>query len=200
MIIKVCGLTKRTPLKELATLPIHWGGLIFVETSPRYVGDGKPFKLPANLKRVGVFRDRLPSHIQHISAEWKLDYVQLHGHETPDVVEELHECGCRVVKAISVRSAKDLKRAARFQDADYLLFDTLGGGTGIKFDWGLLNAYEGETPFLLAGGIGPDDAERVAAVQHPRLAGFDLNSRFESAPGSKDIALLYKFLHHELPR
>ena len=200
MIIKVCGLTKKTPLRELAPLPIDWGGLIFVESSPRYIGHKKPFELPAGIKRVGVFRDQFPSRVQTISAAWKLDFVQLHGRETPDQVEELRECGCRVIKTISVKSERDLRKASKYDEADYLLFDRGAGGTGEKFDWGLLGAYEGEVPFLLAGGIGPDDAERVAAVEHPRLAGFDLNSRFETAPGVKDPALLYQFLHHELPR
>lgn len=200
MIMKVCGLTPRTPLKQLAKLPLHWGGLIFVKTSKRYVGEEEPFPLPANLKRVGVFRDQLPAHVERIAEQWRLDFVQLHGAETPDAVEELHEHGRRVIKAVSVRSEKDLVKAARYRDADYLLFDTPGGGSGKQFDWGLLRAYEGDVPFLLAGGIGPADAARVAALRHPRLAGFDLNSRFETAPGAKDPDLLYQFLHHELPR
>ena len=200
MIVKVCGLTPRTPLKALKTLPLHWGGLIFVETSPRYVGDLEPFKLPANLKRVGVFKNQLPAHILQRATPWKLDYIQLHGSETPDAVEELHEYGFKVIKAIPIKKAADLAKASRYRDADYLLFDRPGGGTGEKFDWGLLSEYDGEVPFLVAGGIGPDDAARVAALRHPRLAGFDLNSRFESAPGAKDPSLLYQFLHHELPR
>ena len=200
MIVKVCGLTPRTPLKQLKTLPLQWGGLIFVETSPRYVGDLPPFKLPANLKRVGVFKNQLPAHIQRIAGLWKLDMIQLHGNETPDAVEELHEYGFQVIKAIAIKKPADLAKADRYEDADYLLFDRPGGGTGEKFDWSLLSAYDGEVPFLLAGGIGPEDAARVAALRHPKLAGFDLNSRFESAPGAKDPSLLYQFLHHELPR
>lgn len=198
MIVKVCGLTPRTPLDRLATLPVHWGGLIFVEASPRYVGT-EPFGLPASLKRVGVFRDALPSQVQVKAREWQLDMVQLHGHEMPSMVDELKACGCSVIKTIHAKSERDLEVATKFDSADYLLFDTPGGGTGRKFDWSWLGAYHGETPFLLAGGIGPDDAERIAALSHPRLAGFDLNSRFESAPGQKDPTLLYNFLHYELP-
>ena len=68
------------------------------------------------------------------------------------------------------------------------------GGSGQQFDWSVLQAYDGEVPFLLSGGIGPDDAERVNAFQHPKCIGVDLNSRFESAPGVKDVALLRTFL------
>jgi phosphoribosylanthranilate isomerase len=68
------------------------------------------------------------------------------------------------------------------------------GGSGEQFDWSLLDAYDGEQPFLLSGGIGPDDAERIKAFRHPKLAGIDLNSRFETAPGLKDVARLHNFL------
>ena len=198
MIIKVCGLTPRTPLERLASLPIHWGGLIFVRDSPRFVGE-TPFELPASMERVGVFRDQLPSEIHHAVGRWKLDRIQLHGRETPAQVAELAACGCEVIKAIAVNNPRDIGRADRYA-ADYLLFDASFGGSGKKFDWAWLDEYTGKTPFILSGGIGPADAARIAELRHPRLAGFDLNSRFETAPGAKDPALLYEFLHHELPR
>ena len=80
---------------------------------------------------------------------------------------------------------------------DYFLFDTKGksvGGNGEKFDWTVLDAYQGDTPFLLSGGIGPDDAERVKAFHHPKCIGIDLNSRFETAPAIKDINKLKEFI------
>ena len=82
-------------------------------------------------------------------------------------------------------------------DRMVLLFDTRCegmGGSGRRFDWSLLDTYEGETPFLLSGGIGPGDATRVRQLHHPRLAGIDLNSRFETSPGVKDIDTLRKFI------
>ena len=80
----------------------------------------------------------------------------------------------------------------------YFLFDTKGksvGGNGEKFDWSVLDEYHGETPFLLSGGIGPDDAERVKTFNHPKCAGFDLNSKFEVAPALKDINELKEFIN-----
>ena len=80
---------------------------------------------------------------------------------------------------------------------DYFLFDTKGqrvGGNGQKFYWRVLKAYRGQTPFLLSGGIGPDDALRIKAFCHPRYAGIDLNSRFELSPGLKDIDSIKRFL------
>ena len=80
---------------------------------------------------------------------------------------------------------------------DYFLFDTkaqLPGGSGQQFDWSILSAYDGNTPFLLSGGIGPDDAERIRVFHHPQCIGIDLNSRFELSPGLKDVRKLKTFL------
>lgn len=82
---------------------------------------------------------------------------------------------------------------------DYFLFDTKGpsvGGNGEKFDWSILDAYNGDTPFLLSGGIGPDDAERIKSFNHPKCIGIDLNSRFEIEPGIKDTVKLKTFLNY----
>ena len=78
-----------------------------------------------------------------------------------------------------------------------LLFDTQcpgRGGSGEQFDWSVLDAYDGDIPFLLSGGIGPDDADRVRAFRHPMCVGIDLNSRFETEPGIKDVAQLATFI------
>ena len=80
---------------------------------------------------------------------------------------------------------------------DYFLFDTRCasyGGSGQAFDWSLLERYEGETPFLLSGGLRPESLDAIKAFHHPRLAGIDLNSGFESAPGIKDDQLLRTFI------
>lgn len=198
MIVKVCGLGPRTSLAELGGLPVLWGGLIFVPASPRYCGE-EPFALPEGLVRVGVFRDSDLEEVLAKAARWSLDGVQLHGAESPAFAKAVRAAGYLVVKAIAVDSPEDLSLANAFASSvDYLLFDTPGGGTGRHFDWGLLDHYTGETPFLLAGGIGPGDAARVRALRYPRFAGIDLNSRFESTPGTKDITQLREFLSHAL--
>ena len=198
MIIKVCGLTLRSDLDALSMLPIDWGGLIFVEDSPRYCGK-EPFELPPTMKRVGVFRNESLHQMLRLADRWKLDYIQLHGDEMPTLVAELQDNGLQVIKSISVQSQRYVHLAKRYAP-EYLLFDNRSGGSGQKFDWSWLRSYTGEIPFLLAGGIGPGDETFLAGVEHPMLAGFDLNSRFEHSPGEKDPAALYAFLHHELPR
>ena len=197
MITKVCGLTDRTDLAGLATLPIDWAGFIFVRSSPRYVGR-EPLVVPPGLKRIGVFRDEPTHSILRTAESWRLDGVQLHGGESPRAARELKATGLTVVKAIGLRepyAAGFAEALAYERDAvDYLLFDTPGGGTGRAFDWSALSEYSGDVPFLLAGGIGPDSKAALSALSHRRWAGIDLNSRFEDAPGIKNLAALRSFL------
>ena len=70
------------------------------------------------------------------------------------------------------------------------------GGSGRQFDWSLLDIYRGEKPFILTGGIGPDDASRLMELQHPRFEGIDLNSRFEIAPAMKSVELLKQLINN----
>ena len=197
MIAKVCGLTARTDLAGLADLPVDWGGFIFVRSSPRYAGR-VPLVLPGSIRAFGVFRDEPVHSILRTARAWSLGGVQLHGDEPAEDARALKGAGLVVVKAIGLSGdgGTGLTRASAYgsDDVDYLLFDTPGGGTGRSFDWGLLDAYRGEVPFLLAGGIGPDSRARLADVRHPRWVGIDLNSGFEDAPGAKNLALLRSFL------
>ncbi len=103
-----------------------------------------------------------------------------------------------IIKAFNIATLADLEQTHAYENiVDYFLFDTKGksvGGNGEQFDWRVLDHYRGPTPYLLSGGIGPDDVHRVRAFSHPLLAGIDLNSRFETSPGVKDIESLHRFL------
>jgi phosphoribosylanthranilate isomerase len=158
-------------------------------------------------QRVGVFVDEAISQVCRIAADFAIDYIQLHGSESPQYLSELRTAcsasGCataapRLVKAFNISTADDLAQTADYSGlADLFLFDTKGksvGGNGEKFDWSVLSSYDGDTPFLLSGGIGPHDASLINAFHHPRCIGIDLNSRFETAPGLKDVDALRKFL------
>lgn len=156
--------------------------------------------------RVGVFVDEMPQTIVTRVYNYNLDYVQLHGNESAVLVENLRHTldpdihpGVKFIKAISVSDKDDVARYKPFEGkVDYFLFDTktpAKGGSGLQFDWSVLDAYDGETPFLLSGGIGPDDARRVLDFHHPRFAGIDLNSRFETEPGVKDVEELARFVN-----
>ena len=157
-------------------------------------------------QRVGVFVDEMPQNVITRVVNFQLNLIQLHGHETPTYIRNLRRTldpdispGIRFIKAISVSSRDDIAANKDYADCvDYFLFDTkckTVGGSGEQFDWSVLEAYDGDIPFLLSGGIGPDDAERVRNFHHPQCIGIDLNSRFESEPGFKDVAALRQFIN-----
>lgn len=201
MIVKVCGMREAENIRAVEALGVDWMGFIFWEHSSRNVCQ-RPAYLPTRAKRVGVFVDAsLDVVCQHVEA-FGLDVVQLHGSESPTYLRDLRSsCDARllIVKAFSIAIRDDLLQTSLYEGlADYFLFDTkaqLVGGNGRKFDWSVLAHYDGSTPFLLSGGIGPDDASRLSAFSHPRLAGIDLNSRFEAAPAQKNVELLKQFLY-----
>ena len=173
------------------------GSVTTTETS-----DATPTKLPA---RVGVFVDDMPQNIVTRVYNYHLDYIQLHGNEPRETIENLRATldpdikpGIKIIKAISVSSAEDIQKYKEYVGAvDLFLFDTkckTVGGSGEQFDWQVLEHYDGETPFFLSGGIGPEDVNRVKAFHHPKCIGIDLNSKFEIEPALKDVEKLKEFL------
>lgn len=201
-------------IRDISALGVDMIGLIFYPPSPRYVqqfssGAGIiPDYAPDMGKtplRVGVFVDDMPQNIVTRVYNYKLDYIQLHGNEPRDTLENLRATidpdikpKIKIIKAISVSSAEDIKKYKEYVGAaDLFLFDTkckTVGGCGEQFDWQVLQAYDGDVPFLLSGGIGPDDAERIKNFHHPKCIGIDLNSKFEIEPALKDVEKLKQFL------
>ncbi len=222
LIIKVCGMREAENISAVSNLDIDWMGFIFYPKSQRYVrqissnagiipdysslnenADTK--KTEGGVSRVGVFVDDMPQNIVTRVFNYHLDIVQLHGNESPVMIDNLRRTidpdirkGIKIMKAISVKYEEDIKRCNDYEGhVDYFLFDTktpLKGGSGEKFDWSVLQAYDGPTPFLLSGGIGPDDVERVRDFNHPRCIGIDLNSKFEKEPALKDVESLRNFI------
>ena len=187
-------------IREVEALGIDLMGFIFWPKSSRYVSE-RPAYLPTRCKRVGVFVDEDAETIKKIAEDYALDYIQLHGSESPKQISHLLTLSpphLSIIKAFNIATAADFEATKPYEGiVDYFLFDTkaqLPGGNGQQFDWSVLSAYKGETPFLLSGGIGPDDAERVNAIHHERCIGIDLNSRFELSPALKNVAALRHFL------
>lgn len=201
-------------IRDISALGVDMIGLIFYPQSPRYVqmlssGAGIiPDYAPDMGKTslwVGVFVDDMPQNIVTRVYNYKLDYIQLHGNEPRETLENLRATivpdinpNIKIIKAISVSSAEDIKKYKEYVGAaDLFLFDTkckTVGGSGEQFDWQVLQAYDGDVPFLLSGGIGPDDAERIKNFHHPKCIGIDLNSKFEIEPALKDVEKLKQFL------
>jgi phosphoribosylanthranilate isomerase len=198
MIIKTCGMRDADNIRAVSELGIDWMGFIFWAPSSRYVSE-KPSFLPTRQKRVGVFVDARIEEVKSKADEYALDLIQLHGSESPALCERLKaNIRQQLIKAFNIATQEDLEQTIPYEGlVDYFLFDTkakMVGGNGTQFDWSVLSAYQGNTPFLLSGGIGPDDAEKVRNFHHPQLAGIDLNSRFELSPAFKDIEKLKQFI------
>ena len=195
MIVKVCGMRDAANIRQLEALGIDWMGMIFWPKSKRYVSM-PPVYLPQHMRKVGVFVDASLDAIRQHVEDYHLDIVQLHGQESPETLKALKPL--TLIKAFNIATPEDLQKTEPYEGlADYFLFDTKGesvGGNGEKFDWSVLDNYQGKTPFLLSGGIGSEDAEVVKTFHHPKCIGIDLNSRFETEPGLKDITKLKQFL------
>jgi phosphoribosylanthranilate isomerase len=197
--LKICGMRDPGNIAAIAQLKPDYMGFIFYEKSPRSaVGmDCKVvFALPDSVRKVGVFVDAPFEKIEKTVKTYHLDLVQLHGSESPELCHSIRQI-CPVIKAVSVRSREDIEMTEHCEGVDYWLFDTktpLHGGSGKQFEWNVLEAYTGKTPFFLSGGISAEDAERLKRLQFPKLHAIDINSCFETAPGLKNVQQVTDFL------
>ncbi len=194
MLIKVCGLRVPDQVDAL-TDQVDFVGFIFYSKSPRAV-EFAPKSMKAN--RVGVFVDEELSLVKTYIRSEQLDIVQCHGHESPEYCSELRK-HAQIIKAFGVGPDFDFKQLSLYTDCvDYFLFDTKTpnhGGSGIRFNWDLLEQYTLEVPFLLSGGIGSTEIPSIRSFKHPQFAGIDINSRFETEPGDKNIEQINTFIH-----
>lgn len=197
-IIKVCGMRSANNIQQVEALPVDMIGFIFYNKSPRFVYE-MPDYMPKQTRRVGVFVNEDKATIEMYVDRFGLHFVQLHGNESPEYCQSLQNSGLKIIKAFSIADARDLRHTEKYQNSCSLfLFDTKCeqyGGSGNQFDWSVLDAYTGKKPFLLSGGINSYSARALKELNHPYLAGFDLNSRFETKPAEKDISRLQNFLN-----
>lgn len=200
-VIKICGMRFPENIAKVAALKPDFMGFIFYPKSPRYaesLDNAALNALPSTIKKIGVFVNENLENILTIAYKYKLDGLQLHGTEMVDMCAKLKKAGYIVIKAFPIAEAYNFKVTKDYEGAcDYFLFDTKTdayGGSGLKFNWAMLDEYKGETPFLLSGGIAADDAEAILKIEHPKFAGIDLNSKFEVKPGLKNVEALREFL------
>ncbi|QMV51459.1 bifunctional indole-3-glycerol-phosphate synthase TrpC/phosphoribosylanthranilate isomerase TrpF [Ewingella americana] len=181
---KVCGLTRPQDASVAHQAGAIYGGLIFVEASPRYVTLDKALDVQAGapLKYVGVFRDHAPDSVADIAKNLQLAAVQLHGSEDQSYIDSLRPllpAECQIWKALSV---KETMPARELNHVDRYVLDNGKGGTGQRFDWSKL-AGQDLSNVLLAGGLGADNCVEAAQLG---CAGLDFNSGVEREPGIKD--------------
>jgi phosphoribosylanthranilate isomerase len=214
MKIKICGMKYNT--QEVAALQPDYLGFIFYERSPRNFNGEIPM-LPEGIKKVGVFVDAEIAFAKANIEKYNLDIIQLHGNESPEYIKailapsplkgkvaprEAESEGVEIWKVFSIKDTFDFKRLTPYESlVDAFLFDTKGkakGGNGYTFDWSVLRNYPSQTPFILSGGIGLEEIEKIKEILDsdlPILA-LDVNSKFEDQPGLKNVATLRKFQNH----
>jgi phosphoribosylanthranilate isomerase len=197
--IKVCGMKYTANREAVEKLPVDFLGFIFYPKSKRFVGvNTEPGLFHSAKTKVAVFVDENAFEILGLTKNLGFDYVQLHGKENPKTCHLLKKQGLKVIKAFNLNEDFDFGSLKDYEKSvDYFLFDTktnLPGGSGKKFNWKILEKYNGKVPFFLSGGIGPDDAVAIRKMEYPQLFGIDLNSGFEDEPGVKNMEKLSRFL------
>ncbi len=199
-LLKICGMTNRCNIDEILELKPDYLGFIFYSKSPRYVVGKTDNSYIGTISErtitTGVFVDEDIDTILSIAAQYGLRAVQLHGSESPQMCEQIKSSGLTVIKAFAVATADDFGITDKYKTAaDYFLFDTKTeqhGGSGVSFDWKVLNAYKGSTPYFLSGGISP---ENIADACKTECYAIDINSRFEAEPGIKNTQLIKETLN-----
>lgn len=203
--VKICGVTQPAQARAIAQSGATTLGFICVPTSPRYVQPDRILniinQLPAEIETIGVFADTTIENICQVVEQTNLSGVQLHGAETVEYCERLsQELGDReIIKALRVKMLADLKLADVYSKViQTLLLDAYHpeklGGTGHTLDWQGLQGFSPNCPWLLAGGLHPNNI--VLAIQqiinnqpigYHNFAGVDLSSGVEVSPGNKDL-------------
>ncbi len=198
MRLKVCGMRELENISALSELDPNYIGFIFWSESSRFV-DKKTPPLDKKIIKTGVFVDATFDYILTKIKDHQLDAVQLHGQESCSYCKVIKDYGLKVIKSFSIKNTFDFNTLEDYENScDYYLFDTKGklpGGNGFNFDWKILNEYPSQKPFFLSGGIGVDNLNEIKKLVKTKLPihAIDVNSKFETAPGNKNIELLKKF-------
>lgn len=200
--VKICGITTSEALDAAVKAGARYLGFVFYPGSPRFIDDAKAKiltnKTPSNLTNVGLFVDPRPSDIEKTLGSADLDMIQLHGSESPQLIQTIRgEFGLPVMKAIRIGGEDDLAQIASYEKVcDWLLFDTrvdsVQGGTGQSFDWTLLQDIALFKPWMLAGGLSAENVDEALSVLKPGAV--DVSSGVEDAPGAKNPDKIGSFI------
>ena len=190
--IKICGMKFPGNITEIAALQPDYLGFIFYDKSPRYVTEKLP-KINAEIKKVGVFVNAEFSEIIQKAKEYQLDFIQLHGEETPELCRKIMSKSLKVIKAFTISNKFNFNFLNNYIDScNHFLFDTKGayyGGNGNAFDWQLLKNYHLSKTYFLSGGIGIENSNQIKEFLKTDYAknciAIDCNSKLEVAPGLK---------------
>lgn len=204
VMVKICGMKHN--VEEVAALQPEYLGFIFYDKSPRFFDAEEIPSLPLGIKKVGIFVDEEISKLIALTVKHSLDVIQLHGNESKDYVLDLQKYltlyypDVLVWKAFGIDDNFDFRQLTIFQNkVDAFLFDTKGkekGGNGYTFNWKILKKYSLKKPVIISGGIGLEEVDSLKRLLKTDLPIhiIDVNSKFETEPGLKDVSGLEKFM------
>lgn len=196
-VVKICGMKYAQNIIEIGDLKPDLIGFVLVPTSKRFVDAAtvSAIETPIGIRRIGVVADEPVDRVRELATRTRLDGIQLHGSETPEYCKRLRETSPEMllIKALSGKSPSLPGDAKSFEGiCDLLLFDSVAngeGGSGEMFNHSALTQAAIATPFLLSGGLDSSSVKDAAAsLRDTALAGFDFNSRLETAPGMKSVS------------
>ena len=203
--VKICGITEPDALEAVIDAEADMVGFVFYPPSPRAIDPEFAAELadilPPEIQVVGLFVNADDATLDRVIGNLRLDVIQCHGTDSPDRIETIRlEYGLPVMKSIPMATADDFAAIAPYLDkADRLLFDTkppagalLPGGNAVSFDWSLLAGKPMGLPWMLAGGLTPENV--AEAIRISGAAAVDVSSGVESAPGQKDPAKIHAFI------
>ena len=175
--VKICGLSEPNSLTAAIESGADFIGLVFYPKSPRHVEIESAKYLaafiPQNVETVGLFVNPDDGFIQNVLHEVPLNYIQLHGTESPERVKAIKEkFNLPIIKSFPIETRQDLDAITSYEGiADWFLFDAkaekLPGGNGIAFDWNILKSFKSPTPWMLAGGLNPENVSKALKVMTP---------------------------------
>ena len=191
-------------IEELVKLDIDYIGFNFYDKSQRYISsisDDIINIIPKHIVKTGVFVNASLDDVIETARKYRLDMVQLHGDESAGYCKFLYVNGIKVIKAFLISEEFDTKTLNQYEThCSYFLFDNKSnryGGSGKKFDWDILKKFDNtKLPYFLRGGVSPEDVESVKELKLKKINmyGVDINSKFETAPGRKDVDKIEKFI------
>ena len=203
MIVKICGIKTKETLFCCEKNNVNYFGMIFYSNSPRNITieKAKELQILSNnlkIKGVGVFVNKDINELKKFITDLNLNFIQLHGDEDNDYINEIKQTGIKVFKKISLENKSDLGFVRDFKDADSILFDykpktdELPGGNAKSFDWNILKNLNLNKPWFLSGGVNKKNIQDIVSNINP--FGVDLSSGVEKELGIKDNHIINKFM------
>ncbi len=207
--IKICGLSTPQTITAAIEEKADFIGFVFYPPSPRHLNIETAkylaSQIPDTVEKVGLFVNPDTAYLEQVLNEVSLDVIQLHGNETPERVAEIKQKFKRpIIKSFPISSKKDLEAITPYKNnADWFLFDArpakegddLPGGNGQTFDWTILKDFKSDTPWMLAGGLNPDNVAAAIRILNPDAV--DVSSGVETdTQGEKDAVKIRSFIHN----